>query len=222
MKLMKLLVLTMFVLATGIARAELQVVAPEAAGFPGLVRDTGQGLLWLKDTNWAWNSGSLERPISWYEATTWADNLVVVHGGQTYDNWRLPKVAEMAYLRANYSSAGYPIGTGFTTLPDVSDKVTDPGPFLVGRFIESKTADAWALDEVTDDSMDKARYMDMDAAFTPDGYVAFKDTAQMLTWGAVMVPEPETYAMLLTGLALVGLQRHRTRMHGAASPLYPR
>jgi hypothetical protein len=211
MKRTKLLVLTLFVLATGIARAELQVVAPEAPGFPGLVRDSGQGLLWLKDTNWAWNSGTLERPISWNEAWSWADDLVVIHDGRTYDNWRLPKVAEMAYLRANYSSAGYPIGTGFTTLPDVSDKVTDPGPFLVGRFIELMAADAWALDEVTDPSMDKARYMDMDAAFTPDGYVSFKSATQMLTWGAVMVPEPETYAMLLIGLALVGLHLVRSR-----------
>lgn len=58
MKAKKLVVLIGLVLGSSLAQAELQVIADEATGFPGLVRDTGQGLIWLKDTNWAWNSGA--------------------------------------------------------------------------------------------------------------------------------------------------------------------
>jgi hypothetical protein len=117
----------------------------------------------------------------------------------------------MNYLRVNYTSNGYPIGTGYTPPPD---QATDPGPFLVGRFIGNVTADAWAWDEV---SAEKAKYMDMDAVFSPTGYEADKTTA-MLTWGAVMVPEPEAYAMLLAGLSLFGLAaRHRKQTEAAAA-----
>lgn len=182
--------------ATAGAAVPLQIVADAADGFPGLVFDAGQGLLWLQDTNWAWNSGELGRMITWNEATAWADNLVVTHDGRVYADWRLPTVAEMAYLRSNYQSAGLPIGTGYTTLPE---PVTSPGPFLVNQFIDGATADAWAWDEV---SSGAARYMDMDAVFSENGYTAGKDTA-MLTWGAVMVPEPESWLMVGAGLLLV-------------------
>lgn len=179
------------------AASQLQVVAETAENFPGLVFDEGQGLLWLKDTNWAWNSGQLGRMITWNEAMTWADELIVTHEGRVYADWRLPTVTEMAFLRSNYQSAGLPIGTGYTTLPA---PVTSPGPFLVNQFIDGATADAWAWDEA---SAGAARYMDMDAVFSESGYTAGKETA-MLTWGAVMVPEPEAWLMLGAGLLLVG------------------
>lgn len=205
MKAKKIIVLIGLALASSFAQASaptLQVIANEGTDFPGLIWDSGQGLTWLKDTNWAWNSGYQASFMTWNQAMTWADQLVVTYNGQIYDNWRLPKISEMDYLRANYTSNAYPIGTGFTTVPN---QVTDPGPFLVGRFIEQATADAWAWDEV---STERAKYMDMDAFHSAAGFDADKSTT-MLTWGAVMVPEPETYALMLAGLGLVGFMTRR-------------
>lgn len=203
----KRIVLIGLALGPALAQANipaLQVIANEDTGFPGLVWDSGQNLTWLKDTNWAWNSGYQSSFMTWNQAMAWADQLVVTYNGQTYDNWRLPTVAEMTFLHDNYSFNGYPIGTGFV---DASNPVkhTDPGPFLVGQFIANQSADAWGWDEA---SVTQAYGMDMDAYFGP--WVIDKTiTGDNLTWGAVMVPEPETWAMLLTGLGLVGLQTIR-------------
>lgn len=204
MKAKKIIVLIGLALGSSLAQASapaLQVIANESTNFPGLIWDSGQGLTWLKDTNWAWNdpANPVPRFMTWNESMIWADQLVVTYNGQTYDNWRLPTVSEMDYLRANFTSNSYPIGTGYTQSPN---QVTDPGPFLVGEFINNATADAWAWDEV---SADKAKYMDMDAVYSATGYETDKTTG-MLTWGAVMVPEPETWAMLLIGLGLLGLK----------------
>ena len=61
----RLNLLVSLVLSSGFAQAaiaDLDVIAPAAAGFPGLIQDSAQGLVWLQDTNWAWNSGT--RPVS--------------------------------------------------------------------------------------------------------------------------------------------------------------
>ena len=61
----RLNLLVSLVLSSGFAQAaiaDLDVIAPTAAGFPGLIQDSAQGLVWLQDTNWAWNSGT--RPVS--------------------------------------------------------------------------------------------------------------------------------------------------------------
>jgi hypothetical protein len=207
MKAKEIIVLIGLALGSSLAQASaptLQVIANEDTGFPGLVWDSGQSLTWLKDTNWAWSSGYNSGFMTWHEAMTWADQLVVTYNGHVYDDWRLPTVSEMNYLRVNYTSDGYPIGTGYTQPPG---QVTHPGPFLVGRFIAIATADAWARDEVSDDI---AKYMDMDAVYSATGYEADKATP-MLTWGAVMVPEPDTYVMLLAGLGLVGFLARQTQ-----------
>jgi hypothetical protein len=181
-------------LGSGFAQAvvapTLDVVAPATVSFPGLVWDSGQQLTWLQDTNWNPNL------MTWQEATDWAAGLSVTYNGQTYADWRLPTTAEMQYLRDNYTSNGLPIGTGYGTSP-----VTDPGPFLVGQFISTATADAWGKET--------QMYMDMDAnggIYGPTG-----TSLTMLTWGAVMVPEPEAYAMLLAGLGLIGFVARRRR-----------
>lgn len=113
----------------------------------------------------------------------------------------------MTYLHDKYTSNSYPIGTGYVDAFDPLNPVkhTDPGPFLVGRFIDNgfrPSADAWARD--VDPGTGKAYGMDMDAYFGP--WLIGKGTVgDNLTWGAVMVPEPQSWAMLLAGLGLLGL-----------------
>lgn len=62
----------------------------EAPAYPGLIRDTDQGITWRKDTNYAWNSGYQTSFMTWYQAVAWAGQLSFASGGQTFDNWRLP------------------------------------------------------------------------------------------------------------------------------------
>ena len=209
----RLNLLVSLVLSSGFAQAaiaDLDVIAPTAAGFPGLIQDSAQGLVWLQDTNWAWNSGYQTSFMTWHQAMAWADQLVVTYNGQVFDNWRLSTVAEMTYLHDHYSSDGYPIGTGYVNTADPENPVkhTDPGPFLVDRFLDNgigPSADAWAWDQYSET---QAYGMDMDAYF--GAWIIDKSiTGDNLTWGAVMVPEPETWAMLLAGLGLVGLRLAR-------------
>ena len=46
----------------------------------------------------------------------------------------------------------------------------------------------------------------------PEGYPTLKTLSNdNMTWGAVMVPEPETYAMLMAGLGMLGLMARRRK-----------
>lgn len=198
MKANKHVLLLGLVVASGLSQAALV----EDPAFPGLIRDTDQGITWLKNTNY-----NQTGPMTWYQAMAWAANLSISSGGQTFNTWRLPTVAEMTYLHENYTSNGLPIGTGFVDKSDPSNPVqlTDPGPFQVGLFLTIQSADAWALDQ---DSEAQAYGMDMDAYF--GSWLIDKTiSGDNLTWGAVLVPEPETWAMLLAGLGFVGWKARR-------------
>lgn len=211
MKAKQLVAALLLGLLPGFATAGLDILDPGTPGeSPGLVRDTGQNLIWLRDTNWAWNSGYQTGFMTWYEAMAWASQLSVTWNGTTYDDWRLPTVAEMSYLHDNYSANGLPIGTGFEDASDPENPVrhTDPGPFLVNQFIANQSADAWALDE--DPATGFAYGMDMDAYF--GAWLIDKAiSGDNLTWGAVMVPEPETWVLLLAGAGLLGWRLRQKR-----------
>ena len=176
-----------------------QAALVEDAAHPGLIRDTDQGITWLKDTNYAWRPGlqpsqGWTESMTWYDATTWASQLSINSGGQTYNNWRLPTLAEMVYLHDNYHVSVY-----------------RPGPFVVDLFLSRGSADAWAHGE---GSATEALVLDMGDPiyWRPEGYPTLKTLSNdNMTWGAVMVPEPETYAMLMAGLGMLGLMARRRK-----------
>ncbi len=57
----------------------------------GLIYDTDLNITWLQDANYAKTSGyDADGRMTWYNAKTWADNLVY-HG---YDDWRLPSTLQ--------------------------------------------------------------------------------------------------------------------------------
>lgn len=116
---MNKLLISLFIIAgvSGTAQAELVVRGADTAGNQ-LIYDTALDVTWY-DFRFGTDS--------WPNAVAWADALVVNFGGNTYDNWRLPKA-----LPVNGSTHDYNWSTDGST--DIGSNITSPNAELSHLF----------------------------------------------------------------------------------------
>ena len=181
--------------------------------------DTVLGITWLRDAN-------VNGLMNWNTANTWANNLEV----SGVNGWRLPTAtasglavcsnggtncgynvpvssSEMAHLfYETLGNVGYTSVNG--TYPQVGYGLTNKGNFLAlqsgpywsGTSYSSGSNQAWLFDT-------NLGYQGVYGETTP----MFALAVHPGDVGAVVasVPEPETYAMLLAGLGLIGAVARR-------------
>lgn len=220
------------VLTGGLSGAAQAALHDRGGGF---IYDDVLDVTWLQDANYAKTSGyDADGVMKWSDAKTWAAGLSFSDGIHTYDNWRLPSVnpvnsvsinysyaadgstdfgfnitsqnSEMAYMYyANLSNPGGNTPTGAVSgcyVQNSSDCLDNFGPF---SNLQAFTY--WSGSE-----------LDTTYAFTfvmANGYqLAYNKTVNRYAWAVrdgdvAAVPEPETYAMMLAGLGLVGFMASR-------------
>lgn len=75
------------ILATGLLALSTGSQAALVQHSTDLIHDSDTNITWMQNAN-------LNGPMTWYEATDWANNLV--YGG--YDDWRLPSYDQLNHL----------------------------------------------------------------------------------------------------------------------------
>lgn len=209
----------------------------------GLVYDDVLNVTWLQDANYAMTLGfDPDGGLSWQEAMDWAASLSYHDGvrGVTYTDWRLPKVdpvngvfynslvmydgssdagwnitspvSEMSYmyyvnlgnppLYTPQGSAGCYVGGETTCLENT-------GPFLnlLPRYY-------WAETEYVHDTNQAYAFI-MTYGMQGAGLKGNQHFAWAVRDGDVApIPEPASYALMLSGLALIGFLS-RSKRNGA-------
>jgi len=219
---MRLAALVLSAGVSGVAHAALH----DRGG--GLIYDDAFDVTWLADANYAQTSGyDADGLMTIGEASGWASSLVYhdVIRNVDYTDWRLPETAGLPWepdatcngLYSDYNCTGSEMGhlfyvdlggvagTSIATTHNAADyslfSNIEPRTYWSGTSVPSASL-MWAFD------MDTGRQHTADAVGDyityPTHYAwAVKDG------DVVAVPEPETYAMLLAGLGLVGFATRR-------------
>jgi len=228
------------ILSSGVAQAALQ----DRGG--GLLYDTVLNVTWLQDANYAKTSGyDADGRMNWSAANTWAANLV--YGGYSDwrlaantpvgANWNYnfsyngtsdvgynvisphSELSYMYYVNLGLKGAISPTGA-FQQDYGVFGNGTTGGQKNVGLVNNLQSYIYWSGTAYAPDPADHAW-----GFYTYDGYQS-SDVGQSLelyAWAvrpgdvAAPVPEPETYAMMLAGLGLLGFAAKRRRRSLAAS-----
>lgn len=183
----------------------------------GLIYDDVLNVTWLQDANYAKTSGyDGDGLMSWDAAKGWASNLVFAG----HDDWRLPKVVDTGTPGCNWGTSGTDCGSN-----------VDPasGEMAFMYFINLSNADDLFVNAGPFNNLQKYSYWYGDAsiapayagevwAFTNFGGIQYEDPPELefYAWAVrdgdvAPIPEPETYAMMLAGLALVGAAARRRR-----------
>lgn len=203
-------------LASGVAQAKSLY---DLGG--GMIYDPVLKITWLADANYAKTSGyDTDGLMDWTAANAWAASLTV--GGFT--DWRLPTALNQdgsgpcEFFNCTNSEMGHMFYNNLGASAGSS--------ILAG----TKTANLALFTNLQDDIA--APYWSGTAAggtnfwnfYTYDGYQTFDDKDyEFYAWAVrpvdlgAPIPEPETYAMLLAGLGLLGVVAKRRRRSFAAS-----
>lgn len=165
----------------------------------GIIKDGDLGIEWLADANYANTSDyNTDGHMNWYAANTWAANLS--YGG--FDDWRLPTTSEMSHLFYRELDGAY--GTSINSIHNNASynlfSNIQAYPYrLDQQYWSSGSVDAKnALTFVFAGGHESARNK-------TDGYFGWA------VRNVGVVPEPETYAMLLAGLGLVSFMARRRK-----------
>ena len=178
--------------------------------------DTDLNITWLRDANANMLNGRGGR-MNWATAMDWADTLSL--GG--FSDWRLPtlKLPDPT-CQNNESSGEHCLGSElghlwYTTLGNVSaNQMTQTEPFLnVRRFDEYWTDTSYAEDDALAWYQNFSRGTQGFNLKSLNGMSAIAVRPGDVLGGAVApVPEPETWAMLLAGLGLLGAVARRNKL----------
>lgn len=190
--------------------------------------DTALGITWLRDAN-------VNGAMDWATANSWANNLTV--GGVS--GWRLPTMADPAATACNdWSYGGANCGSNpptsssemaslfFSTLGNKAYYDTNGnaqagyGLTNVGNFQNMQSYGYWFGTEYAPTMID-AWYFYPDAGRQGHtGPTSMFYGMAVRTGDVAAVPEPETYAMLLAGLGLIGAvaRRHRSSNASRSTP----
>lgn len=228
------------ILVFGLASGAAQAALFDRGG--GLIYDDTLNLTWLQDANQSKTNGDdADGLMTWDAAIAWADQLV--YAG--YSDWRLPGVAPLNGVSFDYagSNDGHTDGgwnitrpsselahmfyvslgnQGARTSSGASSScgasnlcLTNTGPFinLTPGYGSWYGQEFWGYG-----------YLGYAWAFDSGGYQSgYLKNSISYAWAvhpgdiAAVVPEPETYALLLAGLGLVGVvAKRRRRIFGAS------
>jgi hypothetical protein len=157
----------------------------------GVIEDTDLGIVWLADANYSQTSGyNTNGVMNWSGANTWVSQLDV--GG--YD-WRLPTTSEFVHL---FDELGGVTGTNIYT-------THTNAPFALFSNIQAATYGNiyyWTSTPTND--------VDTHSIFDFKGFDSTGNkNSGYFSMAVASIPEPETYAMLLAGLGLLGFVTRR-------------
>lgn len=171
--------------------------------------DTDRNITWLSDAN-------VNGQMIWDDANIWAANLSFTDGINVYDNWRLPTALNQdgTGLCSGYDCTGSEMGHLFyNVLGGTAGQsiLTSQDPDLA-KFTNLQADIYWTGTDYGPDSV-HAVYFAFGGGY-PSSYDKVTGFfALAVSPGDVgAVPEAESWAMLLAGLALVGVATRRRRV----------
>ncbi|MDP2030962.1 MAG: PEP-CTERM sorting domain-containing protein [Thiobacillus sp.] len=181
----------------------------------GLIYDDDLNVTWLQDANYAQTSGYTNGPKSWSIAATWVANLSYYDSVRdvTYTDWRLPSSDTCVGICFNGEMGHlYYDELGGVTYGSITAHHNDN----YSLFRNLYDSYYWTSTEYVPNTGIHMIFtmgsglQDSSYDFGPQYYamaVRFGDVAA--------IPEPETYAMMLAGLGLLGFAVHRRKQKGA-------
>ena len=185
------------------------------------------------DVTWLRNSfgNGASSPVNWNAASAWAANLVTGSGGNAISDWRLPTMAAPA-LACNFSYGG--TNCGFNPATSSSEMASLFYSTLGNKAYYDTNGDAQAVYGLTNTGSFQnmqSGYHWLGTEYAPsvagDAWYFVTNVgnqsassknsllyAMAVHSGDVMapVPEPETYAMLLAGLGVIGAVARRRKL----------
>ena len=193
--------------------------------------DTDRGITWLADANYAQTSGyDADGRMNWADANTWAANLSFTDGINVYDNWRLPTTPNPD-ATCSFQGDGYSLGFNCTgsemghlfsaELGGTAGQsiLTSADPDLA-NFTNIQASSYWSATEDPFYPTDYAWLIEWHTGYQSThnkslvGFFAIAVSPGDV--GIAAVPEPETWALLLAGLGLVGFAARRRGGAGMA------
>ena len=183
--------------------------------------DNVLNVTWLRNAN-------ANGAMTWTQANTWAANLVV----GAYDDWRLPTMVDTPNATLSYTGGtdyGYNVRTtsGSTVYSEMASLWYDTlGNKAVYDVFGNSPQAGWGLTNTGDfQNLQESFYWsgleyEPDGGWyfdTPAGFQGIRDGWRSMHAMAVRdgnvspVPEPETYALMLAGLAVVGAAARRRK-----------